>query len=175
MSEYEPRNDDHNAREESRTSLADLYEKMSKVLQEQLERAGTLTEEAFERALKESREWAGRMKENYAEDIASVSESIRRDWLNAIRYTREQTRRSLDLDRLQAGVLGLLSRLARSAGSQLESFANRINERLSYKTGEIAGAGTLQCSKCGQTLTFEKARRIPPCPKCRNTNFTRSF
>lgn len=175
MGEHGPSDEKGQQGEDPRRNLAELYERMSKILLESLERAGTLSEEAFERALKESRDWAGRMKEHYADDIASVSEFIRRDWLNAIRYTREQTRRSFDLDRLQAGAMGLISRLAKSAGSQLEGFANRINERLTYKTGEIAGAGSLECIKCGQSLSFDKATRIPPCPKCRGTVFRRSF
>jgi NAD-dependent SIR2 family protein deacetylase len=71
--------------------------------------------------------------------------------------------------------MGLLSRLARSAGAQLDAFASKLSERLTYKTGEIAGAGTLQCLQCEQQLAFDKATRIPPCPKCRGTLFRRSF
>ena len=65
--------------------------------------------------------------------------------------------------------------MAQTAGSQLESFASRMQERLTYKTGEIAGAGTLECKECGQILRYEKPTRIPPCPKCRNTLFRRGF
>jgi hypothetical protein len=157
------------------SSLTELYEKMSRAVRESVERAGAVTEESLERALKEARELAQRLREDYGEDVANVSEFIKRDWHEAIRMTREQTRRSFDLDRLQAGLLGVLLKLAQSAGSQLESFANRLNERLTYKTGEIAGAGTLECRECGQHLSFEKATRIPPCPKCRSTVFRRSF
>lgn len=156
-------------------NMADLYEKMSKVVRENLERAGMLTEEVFERALAESREWALRMKEHYGDDVSKVSEFIRRDWHEGIRHTREQTRKSFNLDRIQAGLLGVLFRLAAAAGSQLESFASKLKERLTYKTGEIAGAGTLECGECRQTLLFDKPTRIPPCPKCRGTVFTRSF
>ncbi len=177
MSEQEPSNDRQNERGPSSagSSLVDLYERMSNIFRDNLERAGTLTEEAFERALKESRDWAGKMRDYYADDIARVSAFIRRDWHDAIRFTRDQTRKSLDLDRLQAGALDVISKMAKTAGEQLEVFANKITDRLSYKTGEIAGAGTLQCTRCEQALTFDKATRIPPCPKCRNTTFRRSF
>ena len=159
----------------TQTNLADLYEKMSRILRESLEKTGTLTEEVFERSLKEARELSSRMKEHYGEDISKVSEYIRRDWHEAIRFTRTQTRRSFNLDRLQAGLLDVISTLAKSAGEQLGNFAEKINHRLTYKTGEIAGAGTLECLECHQTLLFEQASRIPPCPKCRNTTFRRSF
>jgi len=159
----------------SKGNPAELYEKMSRTLRSNLERAGTLTEDVFERALKESQELALKMRDHYGDDIRKVSDFIRRDWHEAIRYTRDQTRKSLDLERIQVGIMGVLSRMAQMAGSQLENFAGRMQERLTYKTGEIAGAGTLECKQCGQTLLYEKPTRIPPCPKCRNTLFSRSF
>jgi len=161
--------------EESDRDTSELYEKMSHALQDRLEHAGKISAEAFDHALRETREWAERMKENYGEDVSRVGESIRRDWLDAIRYTREQTLKNLDLERVQVGVMGFLARLARSAGAQLEQFADRVSERLTYKTGEIAGAGTLVCEKCGQQLVLERPKRVPPCPKCRHTHFSRSF
>lgn len=177
--------DEHGSQDEQRADgeqdssegsrLTDLYERMAASVREYVERAGTLSEETLERGLKEARDLAQRLRADYAEDIGKVSEFIRRDWHEAIRITREQTRRSFDFERIQVGLLGTLSRLAQQLGSQLESFADRVNQRLTYKTGEIAGAGTLACRQCDQQLTFEKATRIPPCPKCRGTVFRRSF
>ena len=174
MKQLPPENENGDAGDH-RVNLSDLYEKMSGVMKERLEQAGTFTEDVFELALKESREWAEKFREHYAEDIARVSDYIRRDWYAAIRFNRGQTRRSLNLERLQVGILGVLATLAKTAGEQLEVFAGKIDGRLTYKTGEIAGAGNLQCTQCKQTLTFDKAARIPPCPKCRHTVFRRSF
>ena len=159
----------------SKRGLEELYEKMSRIFRENLEKTGNITEEIFEKSLKDSRDWAGKLKEHYSEDINKVSESIRRDWLNAVQHSSEQTKKKLDLDRIQAGVLGVLSKIAQTAGNQLESFAAKINERLTYKTGEIAGPGTLVCTNCGQNLTVEKPTRIPPCPKCHATQFRRTY
>ena len=158
-----------------RPDLTELYERMSRTVRENLERAGQVSEEALERALQEARDVAAKLRENYGEDVARVAEYIRRDWNATLRRTREQARRSFDFDRLQTGVLSTLARLAKAAGEQLAQWAGRIDERLTYKTGEIAGAGTLQCQQCRQTLSFEKATRIPPCPKCRGTAFRRGF
>ena len=155
--------------------LVQLYEKMNRVMREKMEKAGVVSEEVLERTLHESREWASKLKENYGDEINRVSDFLRRDWQEAVRITREQTKKNLDLDRLQAGLMGLLSRMAASAGSQLESFAAKLKERLTYKTGEIAGAGSLECRECGQQLHFEKPTRIPPCPKCRGAIFQRSY
>ena len=155
--------------------LVQLYEKMSLYVREKMEQAGEVSEEMLERTLHESRDWANKLKENYGDDINRVSDFLRRDWQEAVRITREQTRKNLDLDRLQAGMMGLLARLVGSAGSQLEAFASKLKDRLTYKTGEIAGAGSLECQECGQQLQFEKPTRIPPCPKCRGALFRRSF
>ena len=155
--------------------LESLYEKMSKAVRDNLEKAGELTEETLERALKESREWARQLREHYAEDIPKVVEYLRRDFQDAIRLTREQARKKLDVDRLGVGVLAFVQRMAQKAGSQLDSFASRLSERLTYKTGEIAGPGTLTCQNCGQQMSIESASRIPPCPKCRGTGFRRSY
>lgn len=160
---------------DNQNNLTELYENMSQTLKENLDKAGSLTEEAFEKALRETKDWAGRMKEHYSEDISRVSEFLKRDWHSAINQTREQTRKSLDLDRIQVGVMGVLAKFAKVAGSSLETFSNKLAKRLTYKTGEIAGAGTLECASCGQKLIYDKPTRIPPCPKCRSTGFRRSF
>ena len=104
--------------------------------------------------------------------LAGRFPDIRRD---AIRQAREQARRSLDLDRIGAGAMGFVQRMAQRAGSQLDSFATRLDERLTYKTGEVTGPGTLTCTQCSQQLSFEQATRIPPCPKCRGTNYRRGY
>lgn len=155
--------------------MAELYERMSRTARENLERAGQLSEEAFDRALHEAREMYGRLRENYGEDVSRVADYIRRDWNAALHATQEQYRRSVDFDRLQAGFLATLARLAKTAGERLAGLAGRLDDRLTYKTGEIAGAGTLHCSQCNQALIFDKARRIPPCPKCHGTAFRRSY
>ncbi len=175
MPEQKKKDESKEPKVETKGNPAELYDKMSTILRDSVERAGMITEEAFERGLREARDWAFKMKEFYRDDIGKVSEFIRRDWQEGIRLTREQTRKHLDLDRLQAGFLDLLSRLAEAAGSQLESLAGKIKERLTYKTGEIAGAGTLECRGCGQHLVVDKPTRIPPCPKCRGTIFERSY
>jgi hypothetical protein len=158
-----------------RQGLESLYEKMSKAVRENLDKAGQLTEETLERALKDSREWARQLREHYGDDIPKVAEYLRRDFQDAVRITREQTRKKLSPDRLGAGLMAFVQRMAEKAGSQLDSFASRLGERLTYKTGEVAGPGTLTCAACGQQMAIENASRIPPCPKCRGTAFRRSY
>lgn len=155
--------------------LTELYEKMSTILRENMGRAGMLTEEAFERALNETMSWALKFKDNHQDEIVKVADFIRRDWQEGMRSTGEQARKTLDPDRLHAGLLGLLMQMARSVGGWLEEWAARLRERLTYRTGEIAGAGTLACNGCGEKLKFESPAPIPSCPKCGGSAFTRSY
>ena len=155
--------------------IAALYERMSAMVRDRVEKAGALTEESLERALRESLDWAARLKEQYGEDLPNVLESVRRDFREAVRAAREQTRKSLDLERIGAGLLGFVQRMAREAGSRLDSFAKDLDERLGYSTGEVAGPGTLTCLHCGHPQHFDAAARIPPCPKCHETSFRRGY
>jgi len=175
MAMEKPPGEDHQMeQEEKHRGLVELYEKMSRAVVEQMEKAGAISEEALDKSISESKEWAHRFKEHYAEDVAKVSEFIRRDWLEMARQQSEEARRKLDMQRLQSGVLGVVSRLAKAAGNQLASLAERLDEKHRYKTGEITAGGTLECDSCGQQMVFDKARRIPPCPKCHHTHFKRS-
>lgn len=158
-----------------KSNLEALYERMNKVVRDNLEKAGALTEETLERALKESRDWAAKLKGQYGEDIPKVMEYLRRDFTEAVNAARQQTRKSFDLDRLGVGVIGFVQKMAQKAGSRLDSIAKDLDQRLTYKTGEVAGPGTLTCVQCGQTMQFASATRIPPCPKCRSTQFRRSY
>ena len=155
--------------------LAGLYEKMSTVLRENLERAGMITEDTFERALDESRDWALKFKENHRDEIGRVAEFLRRDWQEGMRSTGERARKTLDPDRLHAGMLGLLLQFAHSAGGWLQAWAARLRERLTYRSGEIAGAGTLACNACGKQLRFERPTAIPVCPNCGGGAYTRGY
>jgi len=40
-------------------------------------------------------------------------------------------------------------------------------------TGEKPGKGTYTCKKCGEKVRLDEASdRLPPCPRCRGTEFT---
>ncbi|NLK72755.1 MAG: zinc ribbon-containing protein [Clostridiales bacterium] len=43
---------------------------------------------------------------------------------------------------------------------------------MTYSTGEKPGAGTYQCTKCGQIVVLDDSTdTLPPCPKCNNTTY----
>lgn len=65
--------------------------------------------------------------------------------------------------------------LAGAAGG-IRDWMQQASERLgeqTYRTGEIAAAGTVECSNCGERITLETPAHVPLCPKCRNSEFRR--
>lgn len=42
-----------------------------------------------------------------------------------------------------------------------------------WQTGEVTGAGALECTQCGEQIHFRQAGHIPPCPKCHNSKWQR--
>ena len=43
------------------------------------------------------------------------------------------------------------------------------------RTGEEPGPGVYACTRCGQTVRLDDpGDRLPPCPDCRHTEFTRA-
>lgn len=43
------------------------------------------------------------------------------------------------------------------------------------RTGEEPGVGVYVCTRCGQNVRLDDpGDRLPPCPDCRNTEYTRA-
>ena len=163
------------AGQEGGERLTELYEKMSEIFHESMEKAGSLTEETRERAMQEAREFAGKLRGQYGEDISKVAGFIRRDWDAAVKYTREETRKHLGKESVTEGLLGLVGSLARTAGAYLEKLGKDMDRAGKYHTGEVTSVGSLVCVQCGQSLRFGRPTQIPPCPKCRHTEFKRQY
>ena len=83
--------------------------------------------------------------------------------------------KGLNPERIGYGILGLLQSLAASAGEAFSDIAESIKAHRTYRTGEICGAGTLTCDNCGRQLTMSKTGHVPPCAKCKGTEFSRSY
>ncbi len=62
------------------------------------------------------------------------------------------------------------------AAEALADWAREFGVRLgrqTYHTGEIVAGGELECTACGEHLRLETPAHLPPCPKCRKTEFRR--
>jgi hypothetical protein len=65
-----------------------------------------------------------------------------------------------------------LAHAATAVGDWVREAGERVG-RLEYRTGDIASAGTLECTACGQRVELDTPAHVPVCPQCRKTVFRR--
>lgn len=79
----------------------------------------------------------------------------------------------LDLELVEARLLELFQAAADRTRLEMLAFEEDLERTSHYRTGEITGPGTLRCDHCARELRFHGPSRIPPCPVCHTTAFTR--
>jgi isocitrate dehydrogenase len=87
----------------------------------------------------------------------------------------DEAKDKLNPSRLGVGVLASLASVLEAAETALHSLTEKTNKKLSYKSGEITSAGTLTCQSCGQTLHLKATGHVPPCPKCKASQFKKGY
>lgn len=80
----------------------------------------------------------------------------------------------LDIDIVEKRLLELFAGVADRTRLELLALEEQARAASDYHSGEITGLGTLGCRGCGHDLRFHATTRIPPCPQCGGTVFTRS-
>lgn len=55
-----------------------------------------------------------------------------------------------------------------------QATSEKLDTSLNYKTGETSHGGEFICTNCGGKIHLKHPGRIPPCSKCRKTEFRRS-
>jgi len=118
------------------------------------------------------------------EEGERLSGYLRRDLRTTRSHLKEvarKVRQGADPHRVGTGALGLMEAVADSideTSRALEGMSEGIRAGLKeepYRTGEICGPGALSCGKCGRTIRMAASGRVPPCPDCSATRFTRSL
>lgn len=65
--------------------------------------------------------------------------------------------------------------LADKTRIELDAIADRAQQVGVWHTGEITNVGVLYCQNCNEALYFKKPAHIPPCQKCKGTEFKKIF
>ncbi len=127
-------------------------------LHKAVEHAEHKTLPSIEEQLKQAKEKAIELGELSRDEADKVADYLRRDLDDVSLYLQEGEWLNLvaDKTKLEWDKIKL-----RAVKSQL------------YHSGEIIGAGSIECIACEQTLNFKKTGHIPPCPKCHKTEFKR--
>jgi polyhydroxyalkanoate synthesis regulator phasin len=158
--------------------LVDAYERMLKRTHETIEQAEKETVPAFRELLHKARDNMVELGELTREEANKVADYVERDIKDAASYiadTGEDLKKwwRFDLDQIEQKLLDTFSQVADQTSVQLQNWAEQARQASLYHTGEVTGPGTLVCDACGAEMNMHKAGRIPPCPKCHATSFSR--
>jgi hypothetical protein len=157
--------------------LVDAYERMLGHMQEGVEQFGREALPGLRERLAMAREKMVELGELSREEAERLSRYLERDMQDAARYlveTGEEFRNWLrtDISLIENRLLDSLAEVADQTSLQLKQWAEQAR-RTPYRTGEVTGPGVLICNACGEQVHFHKVGRIPPCPKCHATEYSR--
>jgi vacuolar-type H+-ATPase subunit H len=158
----------------------DAVEKMVQAYETMLERINKASDRAtpvLGNAIDHARETAVELGELTREEADKIATYIERDIKDAASFIVETGQDfkewfRFDVQLIEARVFNMFASIADQTSIELHKFAE-MARRAPSRTGEISGPGTLECTRCGEQLHFKKTGHIPPCPKCRETEFKR--
>lgn len=155
--------------------LIAAYDKMMERIHHLLDDS-TIT--SLQASLDKAKQQAIELKELTADEAEKLASYLQRDIQDMSHHLSESGQElstwvSFDLQLIEDRILDIFSRVADKTRMELAKLATQARFMQEYHTGEITGIGTLQCDACQTQLHFKKTSRIPPCPKCHKTQFSR--
>jgi hypothetical protein len=167
-----------NPKPDAADRMVDAYDRMLKHIHDAVAEARRETVPRVRELVETARDHIVALGELTREEAAKVAGYLERDLKDAAAYiaeTGEGLREwwRFDLKLMEDRMLDMFASVADQTSLQLREWAEQARQAPAYRTGEITGPGTLVCEGCGEELTFVKAGRIPPCPKCGGTGFKR--
>lgn len=154
---------------------ADQYDDLADKFHEEFEAGAENTAEFAHKAMETARKQltsAGKFTEEQGQRLKAFLEN---DFSRVSQEMKAGAKEKLNPSRLGAGALSSMSKLLHKTGVALSSFADKADGALACKSGEITSAGKLKCNACSYEMHFKKTGRIPPCPKCHKTEFTKGY
>lgn len=159
--------------------LTRAYHKMVDRVRSILGEGVIKTEPKVHKGIEKAKQEAVELGELSSEEADRLGRYLRRDLEDAAKYLTDTGKAfsdwlMLDLELIEEQLLDAFSQVADKTRLELALWAEQAHHAQDYRTGEIAGIGTVACLSCGEYLHFHKAKQIPPCPKCGHTVFTRA-
>jgi len=154
---------------------AEQYDALADKFHEEFENAAENTSEIAKKAMDKARKKlteAGQFTEEKGEKL---KEFLENDLARVAQGISKGAKEKLNPSRLGTGALASMSKLLHKTSEALSHFAEKADSSLTCKSGEITSAGKLVCKACGHAMNFKKTGRIPPCPKCHKTEFTKDY
>lgn len=153
------------------------YEKLRSHLGHLLGDVKEASADAIREAIDTARGGLRQLEEYTADTVEKAVTSVEKEMLGTGRRAGAQ------LENLSARTADLfyvwrdrgsqfLARAAAGIGDWMQQAGERLGEQ-TYRTGEIAAPGTLECGSCGQQIKLETPAHVPLCPNCRKSEFRR--
>ncbi len=190
------------SKEQQRKEELSAYEKLVELMREQLEKSsatmdagrltGTIDHAARDlRALGEhSMDAISTAAETARKDLASTAEHAKPLW-ETLQHNANDARESMARAgaqlwaQLASGTRGQGAAWRDLTGSVLETFfdevsswsgklAGKLEESITYHTGQMSFGGAFKCSSCKEVIHLRKPGHLPPCPKCHKTAYRRT-
>jgi len=155
--------------------VADQYDQLAARFKELFEAGAEKSAEVAQVAMEKARiqlTAAGTFSEAQGKNLKKFLE---RDFSVLAETMSHGARERFNPSRVGAGALASLTALLNMAGTALSTAAKKAQQANSCRSGEITSAGTLTCLACGHEMHFKKTGRVPPCPKCHATEFSKSY
>ncbi|HDZ16606.1 MAG TPA: hypothetical protein ENI26_02585 [Methylophaga aminisulfidivorans] len=160
------------------TKLNEAYDKMMERVQQLFDDAEQQALPTLQRNLDKAKKQAVELKELTHDEAEKIALYIERDLHDAADYIESSGKTvsewlAFDFEQVENRLLELFASVADKTRLELQQITQMAKTAQQYHTGEVAGIGTLVCDACGCELNFTKTSRIPPCPKCHKTTFSR--
>jgi hypothetical protein len=159
-------------------------EKHIRAYQHMLERVKDLLQaqarggKGLEQSIEAAKQQAVQRGELTKAEADAVGRFVKRDLREAGRHlaTTGQELRAwlgIDLQLMEDWLLDMFAQAADKTKLEWMQLEQNAREATLYHSGEITGPGTLECVACGEVMHFYAVGHIPPCPRCRESVFTR--
>ena len=167
-----PKSTDKSAPEES------LYDRFTERSSEIFEKGQEKGHEAWDKAMDLAREQMAAAGEFSSEQGEVFKRYLRRDLeqtISDMNHLSKEAKENLNPARLGAGALSTLAKLLHATGGALTALSNKTEAALTYQSGEITLACTLQCTSCGHKILLTKTSVVPTCPECQGSEFRKGY
>lgn len=161
--------------EEATDKLVHGYNTMIDKLSEWSEKADETAGPMIVNGIKDAEDFLVELKQWTKEEVDLISRYVKRDLHDAATKMDADNKSfqewlEFDIQQIEEKLLSVFANMADQTRLELNHLKEMANE---WHTGEVTSIGTLKCKNCGKELHFRKVGRIPPCPACKTTEFTR--
>lgn len=158
--------------------LAVAYNHMMEWIRERIEDAEDKGIPTLEEGIRHAADRAVELGEVTREEAEKIGGWIRRDLQETTHYLADGGREfadwlKFDIGQVEERLLDALFSVADKTRLELAAFERAMEAHNVYRTGEITGAGVLECMDCGAPMHFYATSAIPACPGCGGTKFKR--